>query len=506
MQLSLSLFGPFQAALDDQPATFATDRARALLAYLAVEADRPHRREALAALLWPDRPETAARRNLSQTLARLRRAIDDHHAAPPFLLITAKTIQFNADSANGGAGTGVDRCPACIDRLEQAADLYRGEFMHGLFLPDGQLFEEWALFKREQLHRRALDVLRMLTAIYEAEGTYDRARHYAQRQLSLEPWREEAHRQLMRALALGGQRGAALAQYETCCRLLAEELGAEPHADTTALYQRIQRGELRPANGRIPLPSLLARREAPQHNLPPQTTPFVGREAELAELVRWLADPEVRLVTILGPGGMGKTRLSIEAARAQRDAFPHGVVFVPLAAVDPAPLAGSESPLVAPLAKTLGLTSHGNDTVRDQLLAYLQDREMLLVLDGFEHLVETADVVSELLSQAPRLKVLATSRQRLNLQEEWLLSLAGMRVPEQVETTTSEVSLAQPGQAETTTSEVFLAQSGQAETSEALATYDALCAPTLLAARPSGPAQPGPLGRVEMGGSHLPIG
>jgi DNA-binding SARP family transcriptional activator len=460
MQLSLSLLGPFQAALDDQPATFATDRARALLAYLAVEADRPHRREALAALLWPDRPETAARRNLSQTLARLRRAIDDHHAAPPFLLITAKTIQFNADSAkldvarfetllatcaahahpdlpldfapsrpgpNGGAGTGVDRCPACIDRLEQAADLYRGEFMHGLFLPDGQLFEEWALFKREQLHRRALDVLRMLTAIYEAEGTYDRARHYAQRQLSLEPWREEAHRQLMRALALGGQRGAALAQYETCCRLLAEELGAEPHADTTALYQRIQRGELRPANGRIPLPSLLARREAPQHNLPPQTTPFVGREAELAKLARWLADPEVCLVTILGPGGMGKTRLSIEAARAQRDAFPHGVVFVPLAAVDPAPLAGSESPLVAPLAKTLGLTSHGNDTVRDQLLAYLQDREMLLVLDGFEHLVETADVVSELLSQAPRLKVLATSRQRLNLQEEWVLSLHDLR-------------------------------------------------------------------------------
>jgi predicted ATPase len=304
------------------------------------------------------------------------------------------------------------------------------------------------------LHRRALDVLRMLTAFYEAEGTYDRARHYAQRQLSLEPWREEAHRQLMRALALGGQRGAALAQYETCCRLLAEELGAEPHADTTALYQRIQRGELRPANGRIALPSLLARREAPQHNLPPQTTPFVGREVELAELARWLADPEVHLVTILGPGGMGKTRLAIEAARAQRDAFPHGAVFVPLAAVDPAPLAASESPLVTTLAEALNLTSHGNDTLRDQLLAYLQDREMLLVLDGFEHLVETADVVSELLSQTPRLKILATSRQRLNLQEEWILSLSGMRVPKQAETSTSEVSLS--------------------ETSEALATYDAL--------------------------------
>jgi DNA-binding SARP family transcriptional activator len=484
MRLSVSLLGPFQATLGDQTAAFATDRARALLAYLAVEADRPHRREALAALLWPDRPETAARRNLSQTLARLRRAVDDHHANPPFLRITAKTIQFNTGSAeldvarfeallatcaahahpgsssdmttapDSGSNGDVACCLACIDRLEQAADLYRGGFMHGLFLPDGQLFEEWALFKREQLHRQALDVLRALTAFYEAEGTYNRARHYAQRQLSLEPWREEAHRQLMRALALGGQRGAALAQYETCCRLLAEELGAEPHADTTALYQRIQRGELRPANGPIPLPSLLARREAARDNLPPQTTPFVGREAELAELARWLADPEVRLVTILGPGGMGKTRLAVEAARLQLEAFPHGVVFLSMAAVDPATLAASESPLVAPLVEALGLTGHGNEIELDQLLAYLRDREMLLVLDGFEHLVETAGVVSQLLGQAPRLKVLVTSRQRLGLQEEWLLSLAGMRVPEGTETTTPKGSLPKP--------------------SEALATYDGL--------------------------------
>jgi DNA-binding SARP family transcriptional activator len=258
MRLVLSFLGPFQVTLDEQAAAFATDRARALLAYLAVEADRPHRRETLAGLLWPDQPEAGARRNLSQSLVRLRRAIDDYHASPPFLVITGKTVQFNADTAEldvacfetlvadsaAHAHADVSECPACLERLEGAVRLYRGEFLNGLFLAGSQLFEEWALLKREQLHRWALDALNTLTAYYEEQGVYDRAQRYASRQLALEPWREEAHRQLMRALALGGERGAALAQYETCRRLLADELGVEPSPETTALYQRIRSGDL----------------------------------------------------------------------------------------------------------------------------------------------------------------------------------------------------------------------------------------------------------------------
>ena len=248
--------------MDNQPATFATDRARALLAYLAVEADRPHRREALAGLLWPDRPESAARRNLSQSLARVRRAIDDKHAVPPFLLVTDKTIQFDSATAEldvsrfqtllatcaAHAHRSVGSCPACIERMSQAAALDRGEFLKGLFLADSQLFEEWALFKREQLRRQTLDVLHTLTVHYESQGTYDLAQRYAERQLALEPWREEAHRQLMRTLAFGGQRSAALAQYKICCHLLTDELGVEPAPDTTAVYERIRRAELAQAD------------------------------------------------------------------------------------------------------------------------------------------------------------------------------------------------------------------------------------------------------------------
>jgi len=258
MTLSLSLLGSFQIMLDDQPAIFATDSARALLAYLAVEADRPHRREALAGLLWPDQSDQKARSNLSQTLVRLRRAIGDYQAHPPLLLITAKTIQFKATSADldvvrfqtllaavaSHPHPDPANCPLCLERLQQAVNLYRGSFLQGLFLANSQSFEEWRLFKQEQLHRQAMEALHSLAGYYERYGLYEQAQTAAERQLTLEPWREEAHRQLMRALALSGQRSAALAQYEQCRRILAKELAVEPAPETTALYEQIRAGIL----------------------------------------------------------------------------------------------------------------------------------------------------------------------------------------------------------------------------------------------------------------------
>jgi DNA-binding SARP family transcriptional activator len=171
-RLSLSLLGSFQATLDGEPITgFESDKVRALLAYLAVEADRPHRRETLVGLLWPDWPERAARRNLSHVLTNLRRAIGDDHAAPPFLLITPQTIQFNcaADyrldveafgrqlSANrpiGKSATGSQQIPSLqspISTLQSAVDLYRGSFLEGFSLKDCPAFDDWVLLTRERI-------------------------------------------------------------------------------------------------------------------------------------------------------------------------------------------------------------------------------------------------------------------------------------------------------------------------------------------------------------------
>ena len=250
--LSLSLLGPFQATLEGQPATgFESSKVRALLAYLAVEADRPHPRESLAGLLWPDYPDRSALSNLRYALSNLREAIGDRQAEPPFLLITREVIQFNLESDHGlDVATFTqhlaDSEPAsqrigesAIGHLQSAISLYRGSFLEG-FSCDSAPFEEWILVRREQTNRHMLNALHRLAAHCEECGEYEHAITYARKQLELEPWDEKAYQQLMRALALNGQRSAALAQYEMCCRALKQELGVEPSHETTALYESIR--------------------------------------------------------------------------------------------------------------------------------------------------------------------------------------------------------------------------------------------------------------------------
>jgi predicted ATPase/DNA-binding SARP family transcriptional activator len=439
-RLRLSLLGALQLTLDGQPVSgFAYNKARALLAYLAVEADRPHHRDTLVGLLWPELPATAARTNLRQALANLREAIGDAGATPPFLLITRDSIQFNPDSdyeldldafvallaaCENHTHRHLERCRSCAARMEQAITLYRGDFLAGFSVGDSAPFEEWQLRQRERLHRQALDTLAHLADYYEQRGDSEAARHHAQRQVELEPWREEAHRQLMRLLARGHQRTAALAQYETCRRILARDLGVEPEAETTALYERIRDT----TNA-----ELSTRRDASQHmqNFPAQTTRLIGRETELSELGALLENPACRLITIVGPGGIGKTRLALAAAAEQADVFRHGAAFVPLAAISLAEL------LVPTILSALSVGLQGQEEPRDQLLDYLRGKELLLVLDNVEQLLAPhqdehagfADLLVAILVHAPGITLLVTSRERLGLAGEWLFDISGLSYP-----------------------------------------------------------------------------
>jgi DNA-binding SARP family transcriptional activator/class 3 adenylate cyclase len=316
--LAISLFGPFRVTRDGEPvARFEAETARALLAYLTIECERPHRREALAGLLWPERPDSEALRNLRVALSRLRDAIGDREAAPPFLHITRKTLQFNAEgdywldvrafseaiaASKRHGHRQLEGCASCMQRLGEAAELYRGDFLQEFSLPSAS-FEEWLVVQREALHLQALDVLHRLAAYHEGRGEYDRALHYARWQVELEPWRESAHRQWMRALALSGQRGAALVQYEACRRILIEELGIEPEAETRAFYEHIREGMEAPAPSppsRTPVipPSSILGREAKEVQAP---SPLALLSVEL--------EGERRLVTVVLADVSGSTEL-----------------------------------------------------------------------------------------------------------------------------------------------------------------------------------------------------
>jgi DNA-binding SARP family transcriptional activator/predicted ATPase len=327
-RLSLFCLGPFQVTLDGQPiTTFKSVKVRALLAYLAVEADGPHPREVLAGLLWPDWPDRGALANLRSALSDLRRAIGDREAFPPFLLISRDTLQFNAasdhrlDVAAFLELITLEELPS----LEKAEQLYRGGFLEGFSVGDSAPFEEWALLTRERLARQMATALHHLAEGYEQQGEYAKAGSFAQRRLELEPWDEVARRQLMRALALDGQRSAALAQYETCRRLLAEELDIEPAPETVRLYEQIRSGTLGARAPSTPSPLTHAARlplflEGKAAEV--ETAPFVARERELARLDRFLdlaLAAQGRVVFVTGEAGSGKTALVQEFARRAQE-------------------------------------------------------------------------------------------------------------------------------------------------------------------------------------------
>jgi predicted ATPase/DNA-binding SARP family transcriptional activator len=452
----LSLLGAPQLERDGVPAHLPRRKAVALLAYLAVSG-QAHSREALATLLWPEHDQSRALANLRRTLWELNQTmgagwleIDAETVAlrrtpyplsatpgrPPSFWLDVEAFRQNLSGCTAHGHGEEEICPDCLPPLTAAVELYGGEFMAGFTLPDSSGFDEWQFFERESLRAELAGALQSLMRCYTARQDWAPAIHFARRWLALDPLHEAAHRALMKLYAWDGQWAAALRQYQECVRILDEELAAPPDEDTARLYEEIQARRLPPppaATGDTPLPA------APRHNLPSPPTPFVGREAELAEITRLLQDPDCRLLTLVGPGGMGKSRLALQAAAEQlplaSDRHPDGIYLVPLAPV------ASEC-VVAAIAEALGFcfSPQERDDPKQQLLNYLGDKQMLLLLDNLEEIAGGGDLLSEILEQgsAPAmqataagsgLRLLVTSRERLNLRGEWVFEVLGLRYP-----------------------------------------------------------------------------
>ncbi|HNB53769.1 MAG TPA: BTAD domain-containing putative transcriptional regulator, partial [Anaerolineales bacterium] len=299
--------------------------------------------------------------------------------------------------------------------LETTLNLYRGDFLEGFYLRDGRGFEEWAVLQRERLRRTAHTGFRALVRFLLERGNPAAGLPYAEKLVAVDPYDEDSTRQLMHLYLRNGQPAAALQAYQRLRRLLQAELHVEPAAATRALFERVRA---------LPFP--------PPVRLPADPTPFLGREAEIETVWQVLISAEHRLITLFGPGGMGKTRLSIEVARRfalhRPGQFLDGIFFIPLATVQTAP------DLVTTLAEEIGFSFSGPQPPQRQLLEYLRPREMLLILDNFEQFLSESGAglpfLVELLRQAPGICLLLTSRERVNLYEEVVFDLPGLALPE----------------------------------------------------------------------------
>lgn len=304
--------------------------------------------------------------------------------------------------------------------LEQATRLYQGDLL------EEDPYEEWVQTPRAALRRSFLEILQTLVTGYRQQARYESAVLILQRLLTLEPLDEAAHRDLMLSLAQNGRRQEALRQFQLCRDALDIELGLEPSPETNELYQRILSGDI----AAVPAPpapkaEVSVPPEAPVvSNVPQSLTPLVGRTHEVAQVVALLIESPVRLLTLTGPGGTGKTRLSLQVANQLQTSFEHGVHFVGLAAI-------SDPELVpTAIAQALGVKEAVGDLPPlESLKLHLQNRRLLLVLDNFEQIVAASEQVVALLSAAPGLKVLVTSRAVLRVYGEQEYAVLTFRSP-----------------------------------------------------------------------------
>ncbi len=413
--LHIQLLGDFHLAYGDASLTkVSTSRLKSLLAYLLLHCDAPQSRHHLAFLFWPDSTETQAHNNLRQSVHRLRQSLP---GAEGFLHSDAQTIQWLPDSPFTLDIVEFEKLaenPDSIDSLQYAVSLY-----HGDLLPD--CYDDWISIDRDRLQQKFHSILERLIHLLEIQGNFRFAIQYAERMLKSDPLREETYRQLIRLYALSGNRTGAVRVYQTCVRVLKHELGVEPGTETLAIFKELQKTQVQPAS-RV---GFLLRTD----NLPTYLTSFIGREADLERLTHILSpgvshSSKERLFTLTGPGGCGKTRLAIQAARCLIDEFSDGVWFIDVAALTNSDLIPNA------IASVLNLQQHPERDLLLSIVNQIQDKKLLLIFDNCESMVSAcANIIELLLHSCSHIQILATSREKLNVLGERVWPVPPLSLP-----------------------------------------------------------------------------
>lgn len=381
----------------------------ALLVYLAVAEPRGfHRRDSLLPLFWPELPEKRARNGLNKTLHFLRSYLGAE------VLVSRGAVDVGLDPGSVWCDAVAFEQALEGERFEDAIEHYEGPFLDGFHVSEAAEFGHWVDRQREHFELRYAAALEELAVRAAQREDWTASVELWRKLVDLDPSNSRAVLGLMEGLESSGERAAALQEAERLAKVLREEFEAEPDIEVEAFADRLRQTPR----------ALPPRHEEAPHRLPWQPDRLVGRERETVRLRQMIDDPTVRLITLTGPGGAGKTRLAIQVAGEILDRFPDGVFFVSLGTLRDAAL------VAVTIARTIDVTPAPGAEVLDSLQASLKRRRCLLVLDGFETVQPAADVIADLLEETGHLKVVVTSRAVLRLRGERVFPVPPLRVPD----------------------------------------------------------------------------
>jgi predicted ATPase/DNA-binding SARP family transcriptional activator len=423
-------FGTPEVRVAGIPIKLASRKCLAILGYTALRPGQ-HLRESLAGLLWPEQAGNKASANLRVALASIRTALG------PVLIIERTSLTWNSDYLQGVDAErflrridlkALESVPDAAHQLQQGLELFTDPFFTDFNLKDAPAFNEWTTLTRERLRRHAILAREHLDILSPSSWSNTDRLHNLQALTQLDPMNGRWRRKLMHYLDANDQRSLALASFEDYRELLANRLQVEPSHDTLALYKRLKHAG--DDVGIMPKSS----------TLPVHSTPFIGRKRAVSQIEALLDRSGVRLVTIQGPGGSGKSRIAVEVAERVRSKLEHQVIYVPLASLSP------DSSLFSTLAQALGLVAQNYAEIDQTVSEMLADQPMLLVLDSFEHFRHWDQELTALVDPSNKSRFLIASRERLGLEQEWLVEIGGLNCDDSEQDAAKQIFLARAEQ------------------------------------------------------------
>ena len=407
--VSIKTLGILEITVDGNELGPLSLRAKVLLTYLVVEGGH-HSRRYLATMFWPDSPETKANTSLRVVLSELRKFLGED------LISTRENIGIHPGFNYSLDIHDLEKALQNAD-LEGAINLYQGDFLTGIFIPGSIEFENWHRWQSENIRRRLTKQLETAISRNLSLKNYDLTEEYSLLLLKIDPTNEIANQHYAITLTLNDHPAAALNHISSYKDILKEELGLDLPAETLRIQDLIKKRAIDDLRQII----------HPLNNLPKYKTNFIGREKDIASISRLIDNPNCRWISLVGPGGIGKTRLASRVASANIANFPDGSFFVPLENVS------TTAEIYPAIGRSLDIrfgTIFTDMDPKTQLLDYLDEKRILLVLDRLEHLGSCGNALSSLLSENPNLHILTTSRHKQNIKDEWVFHVEGLDIEE----------------------------------------------------------------------------